>query len=362
MIQRKFADIEATNHRLASSLCHMEKEKNTSSPPSQKPERADRSGSPAQGDDLPDQDKCSAHTEGSESNVSHTIEISEKKQQDSGHLWKRHPKSQPTTCNAKKKNNSKERQKKDNHLSSSLSHMTSPQGIDYHHDEELRYAECYNGDSQLESANNSSEDLTQQESGFIQFNQDADISPSVSPLSLDSSCDFSIQMFSNMSPQAQKSIADISESQWADIMDLFSVGSKDLGGCMDVETYFESICACQGDSGQEFNADDVGLADQSDIFRSSEVDDQHSETGEPRYEYSYHGDQGLPINHFQRSLQAQRQNEDAEETQFNKFKANRDTNIAQLPTSTSIGYQYNASGASDVPASPGGDSLYAGKL
>ncbi|KAK5922205.1 hypothetical protein CgunFtcFv8_019491 [Champsocephalus gunnari] len=344
MIQRKFADIEAANHRLASSLCHEEEEKTTSSPTSQKPETADRSGIPAQGGDLPEPDKCSAHTEGiskSKSNMFTNIEISEKKQQDAGPLWKRHPKSQPTTCKAKKKNNSKERQKKDIPLSSSLLHMGSQQGIDYHHEEELLYSECYNGESQLESPNNSSEDSTQQDSGFIHFNQNTDISPSLSPLPLDSSCDFSIQMFTDISPQAQRSIADISESQWADIMDLFSVGSKDFGGCMDVEAYFESICACQGDSGQEVGADDVGLADQSDIFRSSEVEDEYGETG--KYRYSYHGDQALPINNFQWSLQAQRQNEVADEKQFNNFKANQETNIAQLPTSTLIGYQYNAS-------------------
>lgn len=131
-------------------------------------------------------------------------------------------------------------------------------------------------------------------------------------------------------------------------MDLFSAGSKDLGGCMDVESCFESICACQGDSGQEVGADDVGFADQSGSFTERicsnrpEVEDLHCETGEYRYEYGYScsGDQGPTINHFQSAL---RQNEDAAETQFNNFKPSQGTDMIQNQLPTSISYHYNTS-------------------
>ncbi|XP_075965503.1 chromosome 16 C19orf85 homolog [Anarhichas minor] len=366
MIQRKFADIEAANHRLASALYFKDEEKNVSSPTSQQPETLDQSGSPQSG--YQDPDECSAHTDvhgiskakSDVSVASHETELSEKKPPDSGHLWKRHPKSQRTTCTARKNNQSKERQKKEtrNQLSSSLSSMSSPKSIDYHHRAELLHTECHterrDDESHLKSANNLSEDsqTTQQDSGFIQFNQNVDTSPSfspeLSPLSLDL-CDFSIQMFTDISTcmQGQKSIAGISESQWTDIMDLFSVGSKDLGGCTDVEAYFESICACQGDARQEVGADDVGFAAQSESFGNrSELEELHCETGEYRYQYRCHGDQGLSTNHFlrdQRSSQAPKQNEDAAETQFNHFKPNQETDILQNEFPTSITHHYYAS-------------------
>lgn len=170
-------------------------------------------------------------------------------------------------------------------------------------------------------------------------------------MSLDS-CDFSIQMFTDISTctQAQNSIADITESQWTDIMDLFSVGSKDLAGCIDVEAYFESIRACRGDAG----ADDDAFADQSGNFTEricsnrADVEDLHSERGEYRYEYGYscHGDQGLIINPFQsdqRSSRALRQNEDAAETQFNDFTSSQGANTVQNQLPTSISYLYNVS-------------------
>lgn len=354
-LNRKFADIEAANH--PSALYFKEEGNNAASPSSQKPETLEQSGSPPQ---VPD--TCSIHTDANgipkaRSNVSvgsHETEISKKKQPDSGHLRKRHPKLQPTTCTARKNNQSKERQKEDSRNQLSSSSMSSPEGIDYQHRAECLHTECYNEISQLKSANYLSEDseTTQQDSGFIQFGQNVDSSPSFSPelslLSIDP-CDFSIQMLTDISTctQAQKSIADISESQWTDIMDLFSVGNKDLGGCMDVEAFFESIYACQGDAGQEVGADDVEFADQSDSSSNkSEVEDLHCETGEYIYEYSCHGDQGLTIDHFQsdqRSLQAPRQNEDAAETQFNNFKANQETDIIQNHLPTSISFLYNAS-------------------
>ncbi|KAA8591677.1 hypothetical protein FQN60_017051, partial [Etheostoma spectabile] len=364
MIQRKFADIEAANHRLASALYFKEEGKNVVSPSSQTPETLEQSSSSPQ---VPD--TCNIHTDAdgipkawSDVSVgSRETEISKKKQPDSGHLRKRQPKSQPTTCTATKNNQSKERQKEQsrNQLSSSSSSMSSPEGIDYHHGAKRLHTECYNNESQLKSTNYLSEDP-----GVIQFGQNVDSSPSfspeLSPLSINP-CDFSVQLLTDISTctQAQKSIADISESQWTDIMDLFSVGNKDLGGCMDVEAFFESICACQGDAGQEVGADDVEFTDKSDSSSNkSEVEDLQCETGEYIYEYSCHDDQGMSINHFQsdqRSLQAPRQND--AEMQFNNFKPNQEADIIQNQLPTPISFLYNASELSPCMLGGGGSRL-----
>eukprot|EP00064_Thunnus_orientalis_P018848 superscaffoldBa00004486_g18956 len=360
MIQRKFADIEAANHRLASALYFKEQEKNVSAG------TPEQSSSPSEGGCLHDPDKGSVHTDAdgvskSWSDVSvgsYETEISEKKQPDSGHLWKRHPKSRSTTFTSRKNNHSKgtQRQKKGsgNQKLSEFTFMSSPKGLDYYHGEELFRADYYENETLLQPTSSLPEDTqtTLNDSSFI---QNMDISPSfspeLSPLSLDS-CDFSIQMFTDISTctQAQKSIADIAESQWTDIMDLFSVGSKDVAGCMDVEAYFESICACPGDTG----ADEDAFADQSGSFTDrifsnrAEVEDPHCERGEYRYEYGYscHGDQGLIINHFQsdqRSSQVLRQCQDAAETQFNNFTPSQGTDTVQNQVPTSISYLYNVS-------------------
>ncbi|XP_078027336.1 chromosome 16 C19orf85 homolog [Epinephelus lanceolatus] len=351
MIQRKFADIEAGNHQLANALYLREAGNNSKSPPSQNPETLEQSGRPSH-----DSNKCNAHTDADgiskcRSDVSvgsHEADISEKKQLELGHLWKRHPKSQPSTCTTRKNNRNKERQKKEtqtrHHKLVKVTPTSSPKAFDYHPEAELFYTGCYD-EGQLKSANNLAQDCQTTQQDFIQFDQTVDVSPSfspeLSPLSLDL-CDLSIQMFTGVSTCTQKSIADISESQWTDIMDLF--GSREFGGCVDVDTYIESIIACQGDAGREFCADDVGFADQSHSFsHRSEVEDPRCETGEYRYEYSCHGDQGSTINQLQsnqRSSQAPRQNED---TQFNSFKPTQETDIIQNQFQTSISYDYNAS-------------------
>ncbi|TKS82139.1 hypothetical protein D9C73_016248 [Collichthys lucidus] len=296
MIQRKFADIEAANHRLASVLYFKEEDKNLSSLPI--------------------------------TEARHSGPVSEKKQPDPAHLWKRHPKSQPGTT--MKNNQSKGRQKKEsrNRKLVECTSMSTP--VDYHHRAERYHTEYDDDESLLMSTNNQT---SHKDSGSFPFGQNVS-SPELSPLSLDS-CDFSIQMFTDISActQTQKNIVDITENQWTDIMDLFSVGSKDLGGCMDVEAYFDSICACQGDdAGKEVSADDAGFADQSDHFtericsNSNEAEDLQCETSECRFEhgYSYHADQGLTVNHFQSVL---RQNEDVVQGIIQN----------QLPTSISYG-------------------------
>ncbi|KAM7420920.1 hypothetical protein PAMA_015227 [Pampus argenteus] len=306
MIQRKFADIEAANHRLASALYFKEEEKNVSAGTPEQP------GSPSQGGCLQDPDKCRIHTDAdaiskSQSDiphvVSHETEISEKKKPDTGHLWKRHPRSQSTTFTSRKNGPGKgtQRQEKSsgNQQLGEFTSISSHKGFD--------------NEEELPSSLSDHTQTTLNDSSFI---PNVDISPELSPLSLDS-CDFSVQMFTDISTrtQAQKSITDIAESQWTDIMDLFS--EEDLAGCMDdVEAYFESICACQGDGG----ADGDAYADQSGNFTEricinrAEVEDLHCQRGVSGHEYGYgcHGDQELIINHFQsdqRSSQAQRQNE-----------------------------------------------------
>lgn len=349
---RKFADIEAANHRLASALYFKSEEKTLSSLQSQKPEAE----SCSEGSHPQDPEKCSVHTDtdgNSKSRTdisvgSHQTEVSEKKHPDSGHLWKRHPKSQPSTCTTRKNNQGKGRKKTEsgNHELVEFTSFSSPTGTDYY-GAEFFHTEFYNNESPLKSINNLSENTqtAPQNSSFIQFGHNVDtsppFSPELSPLSLDS-CDFSIQMFTDISTcaQAQKSIADIAESPWTDIMDLFSVSNKDSGGCVDVDAYFESICACQGDEGPEVGAEDLTFADQSDSFTErmcsdrSEVEDLHCERAEHRYEYLYscHGDQGSTINH-------------AAETQFNSFsfKPPQCSDNAQNQLPASISCQYNVS-------------------
>ncbi|XP_030248935.1 uncharacterized protein c16h19orf85 [Sparus aurata] len=315
MIQRKFADIEAANHRLASALYFKEEGKNVTSPASQEPETPDHSGSSSPGGCLQDPDKCSGHTVAdgiSKSNCdvsigSHEAEISENEELDSGHLSKQHPRSQAP-------NQSKGGQNKGSR-NPKLVEATSMSSLSInHHEAELFHTESHDDQIPLKSANSLSDDSqkAQQESGFSQnVDMSPVFSPQLSPLSLDS-CDFTD---TSTCTEVQRNIADISEAQWTDILDFFSVGSMELGSCVDVEAYFESICACQGEAGQEVGA---------------EVENLHCEAGECRYDdgYSCHADQSLTINHFLR------QNEDASETQFNSFKP--PGIIDQLQTSVNL--------------------------
>lgn len=294
-VNRKFADIEAANHRLASALYFKEGEEKN------KPDTPDQS---SQSGHLKDQDKCSVHSDTngilkSRSDVTVDLyEVSEKKQPGSGHLWKRHPKSQ----SLRKNNHSKRKQRKESKVVE-LTSISTTKDTDFPHGAELCHTEYYSDEHQLnpsfsEGWNNFSEDTQTplNDSSFIQFNSNVDISPSfspeLSPLSLDS-CDFSIQMFTELSgcTPAQRGIADVNEGQLTDILDLISVGNKDSEGCMDVEAYFESICECQGDAGQEAGLHDVTFAEQSDGF--AEVEGLHCDGGEYTYEcgYSCHGDQ-----------------------------------------------------------------------
>ena len=320
-LYRKFADIEAANQRLASES-------------SLQPETP-AAGSPSQSGHLQDPEKCSDHTEADDvsksvmdvSSESHLTEVTENKHPDSQHLWKLQRKSQANTCTTVKNHQDKGRKKKrsGNRKLVEFTSLSSPNDTHYYHRAEVH-------DSPLTSINNLSEDTSLQNSSLDQFVQNMDTSPSfspeLSPLSLDS-CDFSIQMFTDVSTCTQAQRTDMAESPWADIMDLFSVGGRDLGGCLDVGAYFQSICS-------EVGADDSTSADQTGSFTdslwndTSDMEDPHRDRDECGYEYGYscHGDQGLTVNQ-------------ASETQFNPLKPALGSDLApnQLPTST--GYMSN---------------------
>lgn len=325
---RKFADIEAANHRLASALYLKADGKNVSSLSSQEPETLEESNSLS-----PDPGESTVHTAADGISNSEALigsRETEKKQPESGHLWKRHPKSQAGTCNNRKNYQSKAGQTEESRNVVEMTRVSSP--TDYQHEAWRHPAQDCGTKSPLKSANNFSEEITQQDSGSTQFSQNTDVSPVFSPglcpLSLDS-CDFSFQMFTDMSTcrQAQKNMADV-EGRWKDVMDLLSVGTKNVGGHVDVEAYFESICACQGDAGQDAGVDDdFGFAEQSESFTEticSNTSDYVSDDG-----HSCRGVQGLATNQS-----APRQNKDAAETHFDYFNPSHGTIQNQLPTST----------------------------
>lgn len=330
LINRKFADIEAANHRLASALYFKEEEKGASSLASHKLDSPEQSGNPSQSD-CPQKADTDGNTKSSSVSFLdlHETQSNEKrKQSDSGHLWKHHPKSQSSTWTAAANNQSKRRQDKESrrYKGVEMKSVSSPKASDLTQGAEPFNSEYYNDESQSKPANDLHEDT---ETVVPNMDVSPSFSPELSPLSLDS-CDFSIQMFKDLSActQAQKSISDFPEGQLTDIMELFTLDNKDVGDCTDIEAYFESICACQGD-------EDVIFGDQSGNF--SEVDNVHCE-GEYRY------DQGLTSSHFQgnqRSSPTLRQSAYVEEEPFNNFKLCQNADIPQNQVPSSVSYHYN---------------------
>lgn len=307
-LNRKFADIEAANHRLASALYFKEEDKNAPSVQPEKPEVSVQSDNASQMSPPQHPEKCSLQraADGVSKPAndalvgSHQSEASEKYQ-----LWKRHSKSHSTTCTTRRNNMSTGRQKRGNGKPTlvEFTFMDSPKDKDYRSEAAAFQTEPYEDDSQVKPPRSLSEAQTAlPDSGFI---QSRDMSPSFSPalslLSIDS-CDFSIQMFTDISActQSQKSIADIAESQWADIMDLFSSGNSDKEGCVDAES-----CLCQGDAGQDVSADELPFSDQSDGLcnNTCESEDLCCETGEynafscQRDQSTHHPGQ-TPFNNF----------------------------------------------------------------
>ncbi|KAM3614379.1 uncharacterized protein V6R79_013302 [Siganus canaliculatus] len=321
MIQRKFADIEAANQRLASALYFSEEEKSQSPPVSQKPETQDLASRPTEGSYLQDVDECDDHADtGGVSETGDVVSVSSsetsgsKKQMDTGHVWKQHLKSQSTSSSTTESSHSEAGQKDE-----SRSHLPSGQTSESCPRSELHHAECYNTERPPKSANNPEDPQTARpDYGDAHVSQSVDISSIFSPdlcqWPLDSH-DCSVQTVADTATcsDAHKNMADISESQWTEIMDLLGACSRDLEACMDVEEYFESICAYENDAGWEVNSDDPsdGLTEKTCSYRS-ELEDLHSEAEEHRYGYSCQGDQGLTSGHFQNML---RQDNDAAETQ-----------------------------------------------
>lgn len=352
-VNRKFADIEAANQRLASALYLKEEGENISTLSSQEPDTLEQPDGSTQGVDPQDPGKSVVHTAGdgtSPSDASFSSCETEMMQPEQGHLWRRHPKSQTAACDIRENSRSEAGQEKEskNGKVVEMTSTSSPTELDAR----CHPAETYSGESSLTSANYLSEDsqITQTDSGLVEFAQNVDPCPMFSPenlLTLDS-YDFSIQMFPDTSAgsQAQKDVTDISEDQWTDIMDIFSTGVENGGEHVDVEAYFESICAYHGDSGQEGSAVEFGCVDPSDSFAEqistdgSEGEYLHCNEGEYKCEdgCSCQGVQGLTADYVPRS---QRQNNDAAVMHLNNLKTFQAIIQNQLPTSVS--YQYDIS-------------------
>uniref|UniRef100_A0AAQ5YZ07 SERTA domain-containing protein n=1 Tax=Amphiprion ocellaris TaxID=80972 RepID=A0AAQ5YZ07_AMPOC len=230
MIQRWFADIEAANHRLAAALYFKESDKDGSSPSWPKPESPEPTGSTPQSGTDPEK-----HNDDVSVNL-YEAEVGEKKQQESGHLWKRHPKNQ---------------------------NKPLALGSDFNQESGLFDSKFQPISSFLEENQSPPDDSSFGQSVSPTF------SPELSPLSLES-CDFSVQMFSDLPVQRSLDL----EAQLTDILEL--LGDPDTGSWMDMETYLESICDCHGDTGPE---------DQSESFAEADG-------GEGGCGYGCHGDQG----------------------------------------------------------------------
>lgn len=235
---RKFADIEAANHRLASALYLKDEEKNASS---LSPEERDTEAVASAGQNR---------------------DSSGEKRSALGNLWQRQPKPQTVACRGESKAGQQQENKSHKLAETpSTSSRTACQPS----------AQGRPPNSPPETGSNASDSqIAQPDSGFMEFTQKVDTSPAGSPglgpLSPES-CDLSVWTFSDISTctQGQKSIADISESQWSEIVDLLGVGSPDRAFA-EAEAYFESICACRGDNGQEVESAEFGFIDFFDSF------------------------------------------------------------------------------------------------
>lgn len=288
---RKFADIEAANHRLAAALYLKEDEKSRSDLSSEEQDAVDQPDGSETDASLQDPDKSGAHpAEAAASARSEELfhygdhEPGVGKQSELGNLCKRQPNSRPA---AESKAEQKQKNETDEVVeitptSSQAAHRPSAQGFP-HDSEQVRNV---HGDSRV----------AQPDSGFIEFLQNVNTSPAVypglGPLAPEA-CDLSSQTFSGVSAgaQGQKNIADIAESQWSEIMDLVAA---DAEGYAEVEAYFESICGCAGDAQQEAESAEFGFTDFSDSSTES-LTKTTFEGGRPRgdtCEYVYEDGHG----------------------------------------------------------------------
>lgn len=286
-LNRKFADIEAANHRLASALYLKDGERTTESLLLHSQETSEPAGTAPQRESLQDPDQCDAQTDAEGISKSRSAsEVGEPKQ-----LVDKH--HQASACTAKRSSQSKIRLTKENRRNKvvEFSFLNDLNDKDVFKEAEILHSEYPNHQSQMNPTNNLSENSQSlpKHPDFIIFAQNEDESPpftpELSPLSLDS-CDFSAQMLADL--PAQESSTD----GLTDFTELFTVGNRDSVGHMDVESYFESICACQLDTGPNFG-------EQSESF--TRLENRRPDEGENKrsYDYSCEEDRGRTADYFQ---------------------------------------------------------------
>lgn len=215
---RKFADIEAANHRLASALYLKDKDAPRLSPE--------------------DRDAEAVASAASEAPVNPRDGDSSGEQQPGlENLWKGQPRPQTSQAEQRRENKSHEAAE-----TPSTSSGTARQGHPPHRPPDT-------------ASDASDAQIAPPDSGYTWLTQTVDTSPAGSPgpgpLSPEA-CDLSVWMFSDAS-------AGSPESQWSEIVDLLGAGSPDRAYA-EVEAYLESICACRGD-GQDVESTEFGLAD-----------------------------------------------------------------------------------------------------
>lgn len=236
---RKFADIEAANHRLASALYLKEAENNAS-------EQRDSVGASPRAAGKSSGPPAEAAASRCSDAPLNSVDPGVKKNSEFG-------RSQTVACSEDSKAAQEEEKEPDGF-------QRRPRPAGHPHDGPPEPVRNLPGDSQA----------AQPDSGVIELLQDVDADPAVSPglgLLPPESPDLSIQMFPGVSPcaQGQKNIADMAESQWSEVMDLLGVGGDD-GGYAEVEAYLESMCACRGDAGPGVEPAGFGFMDASDGF------------------------------------------------------------------------------------------------
>lgn len=246
---RKFADIEAANHRLAAALYLKEEENDASVLPAEQRDAVDAAGKSS---GHPAEAAAPACSDALFNAGDHDPGL--KKNSELG-------KSQTVACSDDSKAEQKQEKEADELVEltpTSFQRRPRPAGHPLNGPPEP--VRNIPGDSQV----------AQPDSGVIEFLQDVHTDPAVSPglgLLPPEPCDLSIQMFPGVSTcaQGQKNIADMAEGQWSEIMDLLGVGTDD-GGYAEVEAYLESMCACRGDAGPEVEPAGFGFMDPSDGF------------------------------------------------------------------------------------------------
>lgn len=242
LLNRKFADLEAANHRLASALYLKEEEKNAPSPSAEDRDTPDRSDGSTL--DASDPAEAAASACSDDPFNPRDRDSCRETQTGQGDLRTGQPGPQRESCTGETKAEQQQGDKTHNlagipWTSSGTAHQPSAQGL--------------RPTSPPETASDSQ--TAQPDSASIRSTQSVDASPvgspGLGPLSPES-CDLSVWMSSDPSgcTRGQRSVVDISESQWSEMVDLLSVGAE-------VEAYFESICACRG----EAESAEFGFAD-----------------------------------------------------------------------------------------------------